>query len=96
MKRSIVGALIGAALGFVSVLALNLFVARLGFMSAVLFPGRIFITASNGMGMFGHMVFDTLAYFSNVVLYAGVGYGIGWMIGRGETGSRGGTDDRQA
>lgn len=84
MKPSVLGALLGALAGFCSVLALNVFTISSRLLSAILFPGRIFIKASNGMGPFGHMVFDTFAYLSNIVLYAAVGFAIGWLFTRKE------------
>lgn len=70
----------GALAGFLAVLALNMFTFFSPVVIALLFPGRIFIKYSNGMGMFGHMMFDTFAYFSNLLLYAVVGYGIGSLF----------------
>ena len=80
MKPAVLGGLLGALAGFFAVLAVNMFTFFSPTVSALLFPGRIFIKYSNGMGMFGHMVFDTFAYFGNLLLYAAVGYGIGSLF----------------
>lgn len=80
MKPTVVGALAGALAGFVAVLALRLYPFSSGLISALLFPGQIFVKYSNGMGMFGHMLFNTFAYFANLFVYAAVGYGIGWLF----------------
>ncbi len=80
MKPSTLGALIGALAGFVAVLMLNLLTFFSPLVIALLFPGRIFLKYSNGMNPFGHMIFDTLAYFTNIVLYAAVGFGLGKLL----------------
>ena len=80
MKPSTIGALVGALTGFVAVLALRLYPFSSALLSALLFPGQLFVKYSNGMGMFGHMIFNTFAYFFNLLLYAVVGYGIGWLF----------------
>ena len=97
MKPSTLGALLGALAGFAAVLIFNLFTFASPLLIAVLFPGRVFIKVSNGMGPFGHMIFDTFAYFSNLLLYALVGFAIGWLLTpKHKRWSSGGTNDGPA
>lgn len=96
MKASVLGALIGALAGFTTVLLLNLFTFFSPVVIALLFPGRIFIKYANGMNPFGHMIFDTLAYFSNIALYAAVGFGIGKLMTTRDQAPAEDNDDGQA
>lgn len=82
MRPSVLGALIGAAAGFVMVVLLNVLVVSSSLVRALLFPGHVFIHLANirGTGDFGLMIFDFLAYFSNIVLYAAIGFVVGKML----------------
>lgn len=80
MKASIIGALLGAVLGFTTVVILSVAVIQSGFLRAILFPGYLFIHFANrrGAGDFGQMIYDFFAYFTNILIYAV----IGWLVGR--------------
>ena len=80
MKPSTLGALLGALAGFVTVLMVNLMTFFSPLVIALLFPGRIFLKLSNGAGPFGQMLLDTMAYFSNILLYAAVGFVLGRLL----------------
>ena len=71
--------LLGAFLGFLAFLAPKILHVNSSLLVAILFPTK-FLATSSGLGPFGHMIFDTGAYLGNVLLYAAVGYGIGWLF----------------
>lgn len=82
MKPSSLGAFIGGLAAFAALLMWKVFVVTNPFVRAVLFPGYLFIKYSQGMGPFSQMVFDTVAYLLDLVIYAAIGYGIGrWLSG---------------
>lgn len=80
MKPAQVGAMVGALLGLFAILLYKVTVVSSVLVAALLWPARIFMTAFSGFGTFGHMMLDTLAIFGNLLVYAAVGYGIGWLI----------------
>lgn len=101
MKPSVLGALLGGVIGFCTVLVLNIAVVPSTFLRALLFPGNLFIryATNKGLGDFGQMIFDTLAYASNILLYAVVGFALGKLLeGRRRPQAAAGeaTDDRSA
>lgn len=80
MSPAIRGGLIGAFAGFVALLAVGVFQLQSRPLVEALWPTRFLITASNGFGPTGEMIFRTLAFLTNVLLFAAVGYAIGWMV----------------
>ncbi len=80
MKPAQVGALIGGFVGLLTIVLYKIMVVSSTVVTAVLWPARLFTTAFNGFSPFGHMMLDTLAFFFNMLIYAAVGYGIGWCI----------------
>lgn len=84
MKPSVIGALTGAAIGFVLVMVLKLAVVQSVLLNDLFFPGRAIIVYANrgGMGDFGLMIFDFFAYFSNIILYAAIGFAVGRLLDR--------------
>lgn len=80
MKPAQVGAMIGGLVGLMTILLYKVVVIASPVITAILWPARIFMTALNGYGVFGHMMLDTLALVVNVLIYAAVGYGIGWLV----------------
>lgn len=82
MRPSVLGALLGAAAGFCTVVLLNIVVVSSPPVCALLFPGGAFLryATNKGTGDFGQMIFDSLAYFSNIVLYAAVGFALGKLF----------------
>lgn len=80
MKPAAVGAMAGGFLGLATILVYKLVVVISPVLIAILWPAHFFITAFNGFGPFGHMMLDSMAIIGNVLIYAAVGYGIGWLI----------------
>ncbi len=80
MKPAQVGAMIGGFVGLMTILLYKVTVVSSPVITAILWPARFFMTAFNSVGPFGHMMLDTLAFFVNILIYAAVGYGIGWFI----------------
>lgn len=69
-------------MGFTTVVLLNLLVISSPVLRALLFPGNIFIryATNKGVSDFGLMIYDSLAYFTNILLYAAAGFCIGRLF----------------
>ncbi len=83
MKPSVIGGLIGAFIGMMFILATKIFVVMSTPVLGLLWPTRFFMTAFTGFGPFGHMMLDTVAIFASILLYAIVGYVVGWLFSQG-------------
>ena len=90
MKPTIIGALIGALLGFLVILLVQQPFLSSPTLTRILFPARVFdVMASRfGDGPFGDMMLYSLAYFVNMLIYAGIGFGVGSLFG-----SKGGNNE---
>ena len=80
-------ATVGAAVGFVVMMALLVFQVQSRLVISALWPTRVLFTSGRGTGTLWGIIFQVFSFFANIFLYGLIGLVIGKLSASGESNS---------